>query len=371
MIMVNKQEVSGVTLTANWCPSFVLLWCALVGKPQAIDIGYLRRDLATWYWASWPEVVEYLRKHLNTLPPNQVSILHANVIGHIPIKDVSDAVCTLISSDPSTFDAVNGDSAPLSKGEVVLSKFWFRMAVSWSLVVTHTWAPVGGRSDKVLERAVRDHWPNVSVAIPRDIVSPGSAEGNRSQEGGHSGSTETGSHESTEPAGKALAGPSLPAEDVAHLTMPQLLLKTTEKTRDLPPASIKTAVGQLNTLLAPYRSMHRLGQQLLKLCDGLSLSAWLTSYSWPTGGDLPRIKCALVAQGRYIEAGLITITHAVKRQHLLEILKAIRDDVESTTTWRSLTCEIAMDPLKLEDDELPLFQLEAVKDFPSMALHLS
>ena len=30
-----------------------------------------------------------------------------------------------------------------------------------------------------------------------------------------------------------------------------------------------------------------------------------------------------------------------------------------------------MDLLQLNDDELPLFQLEAVKDFPSMALHLS
>ena len=64
--------------------------------------------------------------------------------------------------------------------------------------------------------------------------------------------------------------------------MPQLLLKTTKRTRDLPPESIKTAVGQLNTLLAPYPSMHRLGQQLLKLADGVSLSACLTSYAWPT-----------------------------------------------------------------------------------------
>ena len=166
--------------------------------------------------------------------------------------------------------------------------------------------------------------------------------------------------------------PSLPSEDAANLTMPQLLLKTTERTRDLPPESIKTAVGQLNTLLAPYPSMHRLGQQLLKLSDALSLSACLTSYAWPTGGDLPRIKCALVALGRYIdEAGLVTITDAVKSQHLLEILKAVRDGSDSTTSWRSLACEIAMDLLKLDDDELPLFQLEAVKDFPSMAVHLS
>ena len=152
----------------------------------------------------------------------------------------------------------------------------------------------------------------------------------------------------------------------------RLLLKTTERTRDLPPQSIKTAVGQLNTLMAPYPSMHRLGQQLLKLPDGLSLSACLTSYAWPTGGDLPRIKCALVAWGRYIdETCLITITDAVKSQHLPEILNAVRDGADSTASWTSLACEVAMDVLELDDDELLLFQLESVKYFPSMALHLS
>ena len=385
VLMLNKQEVSRIPLTADWCRSFVLLWSALVGKLQAIDIGYLKRDLTTWYWASWPEVVEYLRQHLSTLPPDQVSVLHANVISHIPIKDVSDAVRSLLASDQRAFvDLVNGDSTPLSKGKVVLSGFWFKMAVaawaakhqkktlSWPLAVTDTWAPLGGFSDKVLERAIRDHWPNVSGAIPRDIVSSGSAGASGSSQPSHSGPEVAGPPEPSGPVGKAPAAPSLPADDAALLTMPQLLLKTTEKTRDLPPESIKTAVGQLNTLLAPYPSMHRLGQQLLKLSDALSLSACLTSYSWPTGGDLPRIKCALVAWSRYIEeAGLITITDAVKSQHLLEILQAVRDGADSTTSWRSLACEVAMDLLKLDDDELPLFQLEAVKDFPSMALHLS
>ena len=338
VLMLNKQEVSGIPLTADWCRSFVLLWSALVGKLQAIDIGYLKRDLTTWYWASWPEVVEYLRQHLSTLPPDQVSVLHANVISHIQIKDVSDEVRSLLASDQRAFvDLVNGDSTPLSKGKVVMSGFWFKMAVaawaakhqrktlSWPLAVTDTWAPLGGFSDKVLERAIRDRSPNVSGAIPRGIVSSGSAGASGSSQPSHSGPEVAGPPEPSGPVGRAPAAPSLPADDAALLTMPQLLLKTTEKTRDLPPESIKTAVGQLNTLLAPYPSMHRLGQQLLKLSDALSLSACLTSYSWPTGGDLPRIKCALVAWSRYIEeAGLITITDAVKSQHLLGILQAVR-----------------------------------------------
>ena len=321
--MTAKQEISGVALTAAWSRSFVLLWSILVGKLQAIDVGYLKRDLSSWYWASWPEVVEYLRHHFSTLPSSEVSVLHANVISHIPIKDVSDAVRSLLSADPRSFvDLVNGDSSPLSKGKVVLSGFWFRMAVvawaakhqgkslSWSLAVTDTWAPLDGISDKVLERALRDHWPNVYGAIPRDISSPRPA---GPEQAAHSRSPAAGSQESIKPGGKAQAGPSLTAEDAVNLTMPQLLLKTTERTRDLPPESIKTAVGQLNTLLAPYLSMPRLGQQLLKLSGALSLSACLTSYAWPTGGDLPRIKCALVAWGRYIdEACLVTITDAVK-----------------------------------------------------------
>ena len=385
IIMVNKQEIPVVPLTAEWSQSFALLWSVLVGKLQAIDVGYLRRDLTTWYWAPTPEVVEYLKQHLGSLPADQLPILHANVIAHIPIREVWEAVRALKAADPRSFiDLVNRDSAPLSKGKIVVSGFWFKMAVaswaakhqkkalSWSLAVTDTWAPLGGISDKVLEGALRDHCPNVSGAIPRDISSPPSDGSNRSEQASHSSSAPTGSRAPGGTDGRVPAGPSLPAEDAANITMPQLLLKATERTRDLPPESIKTAVGQLNTLQAPYPSMHRLGQQLLKLSEGLSLSACLTSYAWPTGGDLPRIKCALVAWGRYIdEAGLITITDAVKSQHLLEILKTICDGADSTTSWRSLACEVAMDLLKLEDDELPLFQLESVKDFPTMALHLS
>ena len=185
VIMVNKQEVSGVPPTAEWSQSFALLWSVLVGKSQAIDIGNLRRDLTTWYWAPWPEVVEYLKRHLNSLPADQLPIVHANVIAHIPIREVSEAVRALVANDPRNFiDLVNGDSAPLSKGKIVLSRFWFKMAVaawaakhqkkalSWSLAVTDTWASLGGISDKVLERALRDRWPNVSGAIPRDIAPP-------------------------------------------------------------------------------------------------------------------------------------------------------------------------------------------------------
>jgi hypothetical protein len=184
ILMGSKQEISGVTLTGEWCRSFTLLWSVLVGKLQAVDIGYLRRDLASWNWATWPEVVEYLKKHLSDLPPDQVSILHANVISHIPIKEVSEAVRSLIAADPRNFiDLVNGDSTPLTKGKVVLSAFWFKVAVaawtakqqkkslSWTPAVTDTWAPLGGVSDKVLERALRDHWPNSSGAIARDNVS--------------------------------------------------------------------------------------------------------------------------------------------------------------------------------------------------------
>ena len=73
-------------VVSRLCRSFTLLWSSLVGNLQAIDIGYVKRDLATWSWAMWPEVVEYLRKHLGSLPADQVSFLHANVISHILIK---------------------------------------------------------------------------------------------------------------------------------------------------------------------------------------------------------------------------------------------------------------------------------------------
>ena len=67
--MTAKQEISGVALTAAWSRSFVLLWSVLVGKLQAIDVGFLKRDLSSWYWASWPEVVEYLRHHCTLREP--------------------------------------------------------------------------------------------------------------------------------------------------------------------------------------------------------------------------------------------------------------------------------------------------------------
>ena len=172
-----------------------------------------------------------------------MSALHVNVISHIPIKDVSDAVRSLLSADPRSFvDLVNGDSSPLSKGKVVLSGFSLIMAVvalaakhqgkslSWSLAATDTWAPLDGISDKVLERALRGYWPNVSGAIPRDISSPRPA---GPEQAAHSGSLAVGSQESINPGGKAHAGPSLTAEDVTDLIMPQLLLKTTKRTKDL------------------------------------------------------------------------------------------------------------------------------------------
>ena len=76
----------------------------------------------------------------------------------------------MLAADPRNFmDLVNGDIAALSKGKIVLSAFWFKVAVatwaakqqmkslSWSLAVIDTWGPLGGICDKVLERAICDH----------------------------------------------------------------------------------------------------------------------------------------------------------------------------------------------------------------------
>ena len=382
-IKQDKTEVSGVPLTSAWARSFPLLWSVILGKLPAVDIAFLNRDLPTWYWGTWLEAVAYLRDNLPSVSGATRSILHAEVISGIPVPEVADAVRTLLTTDPNHFsDMVNGDVTPLSKGKVVLSLFWFRVSVykwvakqhkkklSWEPKATEQSGPAGGVGEKVLERAIRDAWPNSSGLLPRDIpASLSSASGQSS-----AGPSTAGASEdlAAKPSGELSAGIALPSETASKLTMPQILLKVAEASSDVPSEYVKKAVEHLNTLLSPYPATHKLGQQLLRVGDGPSLSTCLTSFSWPSGNDQVRIKCALMSWVRYLnESELIVITDSVKSQTTLAILKQIQGNTDADTKWRSLACQIAVDIAALEEQDIPVFHLESVKDFATLAVAIA
>ena len=380
-----KQEVSGVLLTTTWIKSFSLLWHVLVDKLKETDRAFLKRDLPLYSWLTWKEAMALVREHLSQADNDTLCILHAECISLIPVREVADAVRTLVTEDPRHFiDLINGDVFPITKGKVVLSTFWFRMGLvqwaakaskkklAWQPSATPTWAPTDGPSEKILERAIRDMWPCSSGIIPRDAAQPGSGSGSAAD-----------SDHAQQPTAQLSSGDkerdplnwpedAPPFEEAARLTMPQLLVKVSEVVRDIPAEYVKKSVEHLNTLLSPYPVTHRLGQQLLRLTAGDELSTCITSFAWPTGVDLPRIKCALLAWSRYLQdSDILSVTDTVKGQYLRDVLTAVREGTDHTTKWRALACQVAMDVLGIETNGLPSFQLETITDFPSLALALS
>ena len=366
VVLKENREISGAICTESHVQSFGMWLSLLLGKLPKSDLSLLRRYYGEYLWASWDEVLGFLRQQLIDINPDNLDLLNSEIIGCIPQAHVSDEIRKVLVSNPfHLLDILNDEKAPLSGGKAVLGSIWwycglYRWVCSrqakrpiWPGTVSDDCLPIPSPyAPKALEYRFRDAGKLLRAVPP--IRHPAHPVPSVSADGGSS------------------LPNSAPASVSAGCSNPALfgdtLAKALEVARDLPTESVPKAVSLLCGVVSPIYSLQKLVHMLLPITEPVQLRATLAGFTWPHGDDRPSIQLALASWLQSVdESNLVVATTSSKQKVLSELLPMLPPTVDC---WATLAIQlvVAMSDSVCSSELAPLY---TVNDRASMARALT
>lgn len=213
-----------------------------------------------------------------------------------------------LTADPyAVIDILNTEKPPVAKGQCLLAKVWwaygwYRWVASqhgkvmqWSGNVAPDGTPAAGPfTQKEMERTIVD--------IKRELLKPNTP-------------LRSPIHSSTPAASVDRHIPFPPAPDAVPATFAEVQFRAIDLADDIPLEKVQEAVSFLNTQLSSIPSVSMLPPLLTRAYDGTQLSSILSSFTWPTGPEVPKLKLALFGWVQYVEKkpGCCVLLPACKR----------------------------------------------------------